>query len=362
MKLLNLIIGAIALVSSTTAAPATFSKDRCGPGYGHCDGNDCCSKYNWCGTSNEHCLISNGCQSEFGACRGSNSNSSNKVSQPSTSTQYINQNNSKVRWAGYRYSPYGPSDSLSRDPTPSEWMQYVKKFKSHFDKNTQGAVLLIVGQEHKERYCEFQFPKPSSISSYSNNIQFIKKDKYESFLSACDQNNINVWLQVEPGSNDLVELAKITLDRYKHHSSVKGFGIDLEWWYRVNSSDGKRISDNEAKRVVNAVRAYNSNYTVFVKHWETEFMPSSYRDHLIFVDDSQDFHGNASKMTKEFAKWAKTFSGSPVMFQVGYKADKNIWGNNPIKIAQDVANAATQYNNQVGIFWVDFTMKYAINK
>ncbi|OUM60195.1 carbohydrate-binding module family 18 protein [Piromyces sp. E2] len=362
MKLFSFIIGAIALISSTTA-----SKDRCGPEYGDCEAGECCSKYNWCGTSDDHCLISRGCQSEFGDCRGTTTRkftTTSKISIPTGNVDYsTGKINANIKWAGYRFSPSGPKKTLNRDPTTDEWMKYIKKFKSHFESDTRGAVLLIVGHEHDEKYCEFLFPKPSSISSYSKNIKFEKKkDKYEEFLDACDENGIHVWLQVEPGSNDLVELVNITLSQYGHHPSVKGFGIDLEWWYRVDSSKGKKISDSEAERVVKAVRKFNSDYTVFVKHWKTDFMPPTYRDHLIFVDDSQDFHGNFNKMKDEFGKWAKTFSSNPVMFQVGYKADKSIWENDPIGVAQAVAETAKKYNDNVGIFWVDFTMGYAVNK
>ncbi|OUM62096.1 carbohydrate-binding module family 18 protein [Piromyces sp. E2] len=35
---------------------------------GVCQYGQCCSKYGWCGTSEKHCLVSNGSQSEFGKC------------------------------------------------------------------------------------------------------------------------------------------------------------------------------------------------------------------------------------------------------------------------------------------------------
>ncbi|OUM57635.1 carbohydrate-binding module family 18 protein [Piromyces sp. E2] len=363
MKLFSFIIGAITLISATAAAPSTFSKDRCGPEYGDCDSGYCCSKYNWCGTSDDHCLLSRGCQSEFGECRGTSTRKSTTTSGGSKPTNPTNSNiNAAIKWAGYRFSPSGPKKTLDRDPTTDEWMKYIKKFKSHFESDTKGAVLLIVGHEHDKKYCEFLFPKSSSIGSYSSNIKFEKKDKYEEFLNACDKNDIHVWLQVEPGSNDLVELVKIALSQYGHHPSVKGFGVDLEWWYRVDNSKGKKISDSEAEKVVKAVRKFNSDYTVFVKHWKPEFMPPTYRDHLIFVDDSQGFDGSFSKMKKEFGEWAEKFRGNPVMYQVGYKNDKSIWENDPIGVAEAVAETAKNYNDSVGIFWVDFTMGYAINK
>jgi len=46
----------------------TSTDGRCGPKYGNqvCSSGKCCSKYGWCGTTDDHCMI--GCQSEFGKC------------------------------------------------------------------------------------------------------------------------------------------------------------------------------------------------------------------------------------------------------------------------------------------------------
>ncbi len=264
-----------------------------------------------------------------------------------------------VKWAGFRYSPYGPSKSLGYMPSASEWVNYVIKFKGHFSGST-GALILIVGEESSSKYCLFHFPKPSKSYSASY-VKYSSKDEFEEVLSKCDSNGIKVWLQVEPGSNDLSELAKIVLDKYGHHSSVAGFGIDLEWWYYANDSSGKAISDSEAKKVVETVCKYSSSYTVFLKHWRDYYMPPSYRDHMIYISDSQDF-SSLDKIKSEMNDWAKTFKGTPVMFQIGYDADKSIWQNDPIGFAKSIADAASSYNDQIGIIWVDFTMKYAINK
>jgi len=51
-----------------TSTPKISKDGRCGSSYGHCPGSKCCSKYGWCGTSDKHCAISKGCQSEFGKC------------------------------------------------------------------------------------------------------------------------------------------------------------------------------------------------------------------------------------------------------------------------------------------------------
>ena len=50
----------------------------CGEGEGKCPEGQCCSKYGWCGTTDDHCSLEAGCQSEFGRCY---SDASNKVSK-----------------------------------------------------------------------------------------------------------------------------------------------------------------------------------------------------------------------------------------------------------------------------------------
>jgi len=45
----------------------TTSK-KCGSSVGSCPGNYCCSKYGYCGTTNDHCNVSKGCQTKYGLC------------------------------------------------------------------------------------------------------------------------------------------------------------------------------------------------------------------------------------------------------------------------------------------------------
>ncbi|OUM62963.1 hypothetical protein PIROE2DRAFT_10591 [Piromyces sp. E2] len=264
-----------------------------------------------------------------------------------------------VRWAGFRYSTYGVQKSFGYSPSASNVNKYVQALKQGIDKDAKGTLLLTVGKESNKNKCLFEFP--NSGSSNSKNIKFSSEDKFEDILSKCDKNDINVWLVVEPGSNDLVKLANIVLNKYGSHKSVKGFGVDLERWYRGNSDKGKALSDSEAERVIKAIRERNENYTFLAKHRETSYMPKYYIDGMIYVDTAQSF-SNLNQMTKEFTRWANTFSNNPVMFEVGYQSDKKLWKNEPAGIANEIANRASQYNKNVGIIWADFTMKDVLKK
>jgi len=70
--------------TTTTKSSATATvKGRCGKKYGNskCPAGECCSKHGWCGKTEDHCLPSKGCQSEFGEC------SKEKTSTTTTTTK-----------------------------------------------------------------------------------------------------------------------------------------------------------------------------------------------------------------------------------------------------------------------------------
>jgi len=67
--------------TSTKTSLPTSTTGKCGPSEGKCPSGQCCSKYGWCGTSDKHCTT--GCQSEFGVCKGT-STTITKVSLPTS--------------------------------------------------------------------------------------------------------------------------------------------------------------------------------------------------------------------------------------------------------------------------------------
>ena len=64
MKNIILVILAIVIISSVEEIT------KCGGNYGSCPPGYCCSSWDWCGTSDDYCLLSFGCQPQFGECRG----------------------------------------------------------------------------------------------------------------------------------------------------------------------------------------------------------------------------------------------------------------------------------------------------
>ena len=207
---LNFIILSIVIVYSISG-----NKDRCGEEYGSCDDEDCCSKYGWCGQSDEHC--GEGCQSDYGICGKKGENDDFEPGE------------GKAKWTGLRFSQSGVEKSFGKIPDVDSWVEYVTKFKSLFNEDAKPAVIVLISSIREDKINKFLFPAPDGYSE-TETIKYNSKDVFEKYLTRFDEEGFNVWLQVDPGINDLLELAEITFKQYGHHSCVKGFGVDLEWW------------------------------------------------------------------------------------------------------------------------------------
>ncbi|MBP5551780.1 MAG: hypothetical protein J6X41_00175 [Spirochaetales bacterium] len=265
-----------------------------------------------------------------------------------------------VRWAGIRISSYGMRSSFGKDNFPDETTMagFAQKMAGCYE-GSNGAYILIVGTMSGDDTCQLAFP----VTGKNDYIRGADDDRYESYLDKCDELGIDVWLQVEPGYADLEKLAEIVMNRYKHHSSVKGFGIDVEWHKPIEGTDeGTKLSDADAKKVLNKVRSINPEYTVFVKHWMQRQLPTK-MEGLIYVNDSQQFE-DMNHVINEFTEWASYYAPQPVMFQIGYNADKPIWNayTNPAKEFGQAIVDRCNSGNDVGIIWVDFTLSQVINK
>lgn len=248
--------------------------------------------------------------------------------------------------AGFRYSIYGPA----YDPEPEYWTSVGEQMSSLFQ-NAHPMGIWIIGKiEGSKAYLNFP-----GISN-DPNIIFGATDDNESALTYFDQHNVQVWLQVEPGDADMLTLIDLVLSRYGNHPCVIGFGVDVEWYRPIGSeAEGTPVTDTEAAGWLAAVRTHNPEYRLFLKHWDTAFMPPAVRDGLVFIDDSQQFT-SLDQMVDEFAVWGEAFASAPVGFQFGYEDDRFWWSalqDPPAYIGKAILSAVP---NTAALFWVDFTV------
>ena len=257
--------------------------------------------------------------------------------------------------AGCRSSRYG----IRPFPTDAEWISYAEKIKGLFPGSTP-AFIWIVGCIGNNGHCYLNFPLGEPMEKASGS----PVDRNESFLTLCDEKGCQVWLQVEPGDADIVTLASRTLTRYSHHPSVRGFGVDVEWYKCANTKGyGTPLTDDVAEALDQAAKKVDRRFTCFVKHWDKKWLPKTYRSDMIFVNDSQG-HSSLASMRNEFKRWADYFAPNTVIYQIGYKADAKIWEplEQPVKALGDLFATGVQTNQTCGIIWVDFTLRRVMEK
>ena len=258
--------------------------------------------------------------------------------------------------AGFRASRILESYPNNQFPSADYWSKTGIAMANKFS-GSAPAGIWIVSIFEDTGYTTLNFPSAVSYP-YMN---FIDTDENEAYLNKFDESGINIWLQVEPGAASIDTLISLVLKRYKHHPCVKGFGIDVEWnQYNASTNpDGKKVSNTDAQKWETEVKAVDTSYTLFLKHYDTKWMPTTYRGNILFVDDSQDFNWSTAPyddFISEFQTWGKKFSPNKTAFQFGYEADSTWWRkfSDPMKTIGDTL--FSQISNCYGVFWVDFTI------
>jgi hypothetical protein len=247
---------------------------------------------------------------------------------------------------GWRSSPYG----LQQEAEPAYWVSVAKNMTSEIS-NSIPSGIWVLGEAVGNK-CSLTF---NSSAAYSN-IVFSKTDENEEYLDAFDAAGLNVWLQVEPAEASVETLINIVLGRYCHHPSVAGFGVDVEWLEAGRYSEGRPVTNEEAQKWVDIVNSYSPNYTLFLKHWLVDRMPTAHLAKIAYVDDSQEFH-SLDALVNEFRQWGTRLSSSNVYFQMGYASDREWWSKleNPYRTI--AATLLDEIPNCNGIYWTDETLK-----
>lgn len=255
-----------------------------------------------------------------------------------------------IVFSGARSSQYG----IKPFPEPEGWLKAIRTMTEYLP-GSEPCAIWIVGEFRRNKACHLYFP--SGDRDYTN-IEFEPSDKHERYLDLFDRTGIKVFLQVEPASADMPTLIDLVLDRYEHHPSVIGFGVDVEWHRESENPEwGVPVDDGMAEAWDKRVKSHNPRYRLFLKHWDRKWMPTNYRSDIVFVSDSQIFD-SFDPMLEEFTSyWAAHFYPNTVFFQIGYKSDRTWWQkmkNPPEEMGKRIAENVRQ---DCGIFWVDFTLK-----
>jgi hypothetical protein len=188
----------------------------------------------------------------------------------------------------------------------------------------------------------------------------------EVMLTAFDNAGLDIILSIEPGNANITQLATKILNKYKNHPSVKGFGLDEEWF---KGTGGYTMTATEATQFTNAIKAVNPAYKVTIKHYDNTKLPRNISG-VTYLTDSCGFASYTEAIT-DYVAWANYFKGSEVAYQIGY--DNSVcdtesipafwqalgplpygYGNATIDIMKRIK---AQVNNSIyAVYWVDFSI------
>lgn len=186
--------------------------------------------------------------------------------------------------------------------------------------------------------------------------QSLTEIEQESYLTTMDKMGVVVFIELFPFKKaDVSKEIDFWLGKYKHHKSVMGVGIELEYYHKA--------TDSMAKAWDEKVKSHGTGYRLFLRHYDPSYMPPTYRGKgdLLFIDDASE--GTREELNKGFANWAKRFAPTACAFQIGYPADEDgmdgssatgWWKlKDPIKQWGDELLAlAANPNQQLGLIWV----------
>ncbi|HUU47515.1 MAG TPA: immunoglobulin-like domain-containing protein, partial [Nitrosopumilaceae archaeon] len=260
--------------------------------------------------------------------------------------------------AGWRSSQYGDYLSSGHDQSdPAYWISVAQQMTAKFPGFTPGGVLVIGeidGAPGSATSTSLPFPKPAG--SYPN-VNFGTVDKIEPLLDAYDSAGLKVYLQVESADADIPMLMNLIMNKYKHHPSVVGFGVDAEWYHEAQFPGwGRPLTSSEVNAWATQVKTFDPDYDLLVKHWDTSYLSNARPNNVLFLTDSENI-GSLSSTINEYVAWIDHFGTSEVGFQIGYPSDQSWWSNlndpaaeimNPVLVARPNANIGA-------IFWVDFS-------
>jgi len=260
---------------------------------------------------------------------------------------------------GWRSSQYGNNNPWGHDQSdPSYWISVAQQMSLKFPGLDPGGILVIGeidGPPGSATSTFLPFPKPTG--TYPD-VTFGTTDTIAPLLDAYDDAGLKVFLQVESADADIPMLMDLVMNRYKHHPSVIGFGVDVEWYHEAQFPGwGRPLTDSEVNAWAAQVKTFDPNYSLMVKHWDASYLSNARPDNVLFLTDAEQL-GSLSNTINQYIAWIDYFGEAQVGFQIGYPSDQSWWStfDDPASSIMNPVITARPSANIGAIFWVDFSV------
>lgn len=209
-----------------------------------------------------------------------------------------------------KYTFVGPKQP-GKLTTPATGKVNIGEFINLNSPEEWGQVIFNIANKYPEAKAWVTW----GVGPYPEHNSPLNDNQHEAAFTYLDGLPVSVFLETRPGSGtNMVNLIDTYFKKWGKHSCIKGFGIDLEFY--------KAISDAEAKAMDEKLKSFNPEYRLFFKHWETGYMPKTYRGKgdLIFMSTSSE--ETPSSLIKQHADFCNAFTNAACGAQIGYPADE----------------------------------------
>lgn len=162
----------------------------------------------------------------------------------------------------------------------------------------KGAVVdLVVAQAHENGLSNLAFPFESRDFLYSST----KVDRVEPYLDEFDREGLKVILSVQPMESNVTQLIDILLSRYRHHKSIIGINIDIEW---KMTGLANHVSNEERDTWLHTIKRFNPELQLYLTYFEdhTHF-PEDARDLTVLYDGENASQSEILKNYRELSKY-----------------------------------------------------------
>lgn len=268
---------------------------------------------------------------------------------------------SKIKIAGWWSSQYGADIPYGHNQTnPYYWINVSQKMSDQFPGSKPGGILVMGYIEGVNSTTRTFLPFPKPVGTYPN-VDFGTTDTIESLLTSFDDAGLKVYLQVESADADIPMLMDLIMNRYKHHPSVIGFGVDVEWYHQSQYPGyGRPLTDDEVNSWAEKVKTYNPNYSLTLTHWDATYLSNARPDNVLFLTDSEHI-GSLSAAIDNYTAWVDHFAPAQVGFHLGYPSDMAWWSKltDPASSIMNPVIAARPNANIGGVYWVHFSVTKA---
>lgn len=320
-----------------------------------------------------------------------------------------------LRHSSYGYNPSWPDETWYKDTLTDITNKFNNFWPNSYLFHPDATAMLIVAETDCDDWDGIENfgdvllyfdrsggPVDSNtvkIYSTSDIDDLDDKDYFQPYLDYVQALGGKIWLQISPGHADVDTLLDMVWDQYSSYSDIiAGFGIDLEWHKKDEilgdpNYEGTPLTISEIKTYVDQIKVYNSDFKLFLKHWQATALPQiddwtgnkNYVNEIVFINDWQGTANLTDFVTKLKAYWfdyLAAIAGTDVTqaanagIQFGYENDRAWWETYNDPMAVIGKRLINEFHDPVGwgdadsgltginvtdLIWVDFTAQSVWN-